>query len=429
MTNLYSNYGKRFFDVGASLALGIFFIPLFTVLYVLIRLRLGSPVFFRQERVGQDGRPFQILKFRTMVHAVDDYGCPLPDDVRLSPLGRWLRQSSLDELPELWNVLIGDMSLVGPRPLPLRYLSRYSAKHRHRHDVRPGITGLAQVSGRNAIGWEARFDLDIQYARSINFWADIKILFRTISCVLMKRGISADGHATMPEYFGNEVRLADTDIAASLSESSQISAPAFTAKWPAYDAEDIAAALAVLRSGRVNYWNGDEGRAFEEEYAEALGLKHAIAVANGTVALELAIHALGIGEGDEVIVPSRTFIATASAVVARGGIPVVVDIDNDSQCLTPETVRAVLTDRTKAIIVVHLGGWPARMDALCDLAREHGLFLIEDCAQAHGARFKGRQIGTWGDVSAFSFCTDKIISTGGEGGLVAMNDDRLWEVA
>lgn len=429
MTNLYSRYGKRLLDVFAAVVLGAFLMPVFAVLVVLVWLRMGYPVFFRQERAGQHGKPFQIVKFRTMVHAVDESGCPLPDGERLSRFGRTLRQSSLDELPELWNVLKGDMSLVGPRPLPLRYLPRYGVRHRSRHSVRPGITGLAQVSGRNALGWENRFDLDVQYASSISLWTDLQIIFRTITCVLLRRGISADGHATMPEYFGSAVLPTGAGAADPVPGPSHPAAPAATASWPAYDAEEIAAALAVLRSGRVNYWSGDEGRAFEAEYAKALGLKHAIAVANGTVALELALLALGIGNGDEVIVPSRTFVATASAVVARGGIPIIADIDTASQCITPESVQAVLTERTKAIIVVHLGGWPARMDALCDFAKKHGLLVIEDCAQAHGARLKGRPVGTWGEISAFSFCTDKIISTGGEGGLVAMNDDHLWDVA
>lgn len=199
--------------------------------------------------------------------------------------------------------------------------------------------------------------------------------------------------------------------------------------WPVFDDEQCAAVDRVLRSGKVNYWTGDECRKFEREYAESLGVKHAIALANGTLALELALYALDIGPGDEVIVPSRTFIASASCAVVRGARPVIADLDRDSQNLTVETVKAVMTPRTKAIIAVHLAGWPCDMDPLMEFASEHGLFVIEDCAQAHGALYKGRPVGSIGHMNAFSFCQDKIITTGGEGGLLTTNDDRLWEKA
>jgi len=201
------------------------------------------------------------------------------------------------------------------------------------------------------------------------------------------------------------------------------------APWPHLTEDEIDAASAVLRSGKINYWTGEEGRLFEQEYAAFTRCKHAVAVANGTVALELALHALGIGPGDEVVVPSRTFIASASSVVMRGARPVIADVDRDSQNLTAETVRAVLSSKTKAVIAVHLAGWPCNMDPILDLARAHGLKIIEDCAQAHGATYKGRPIGSIGDVAAFSFCQDKIMSTGGEGGMLTTSDDTLWERA
>lgn len=196
--------------------------------------------------------------------------------------------------------------------------------------------------------------------------------------------------------------------------------------WPYFDEELIEASARVLRSNKVNYWTGDEGKQFEREYADAIGCKHAIALANGTLALELALYGLGIGAGDEVIVPCRTFIASASCAVARGATPVVADVDRDSQTLTVETIRAALTSRTKAIVAVHLAGWPCDMDPIMDLARKHGIKVIEDCAQAHHATYKGRQVGTIGDVGAFSFCQDKIMTTGGEGGLMTTNDTELW---
>ncbi|MGH6899696.1 MAG: DegT/DnrJ/EryC1/StrS family aminotransferase [Geminicoccaceae bacterium] len=200
-------------------------------------------------------------------------------------------------------------------------------------------------------------------------------------------------------------------------------------QWPHFDDEQIAAAAAVLRSGKVNYWTGDEGRAFEREFARACGAAYAIALANGTVALELALHVLGIGPGDEVVVTPRSFIASAGTVALRGARPVFADVDPDSQNLTPATVRAVLSRRTKAIIAVHLAGWPCEMDGLLELARTHGLKLIEDGAQAHGARYRGRPVGSFGDLAAFSFCQDKIMTTGGEGGMLTTDDEALWRAA
>jgi dTDP-4-amino-4,6-dideoxygalactose transaminase len=200
-------------------------------------------------------------------------------------------------------------------------------------------------------------------------------------------------------------------------------------RWPHFDEEQVAAAAAVLRSGKVNYWTGDEGRAFEREFARTCGSAHAIALANGTVALELALHVLGIGPGDEVVVTPRSFIASASTIALCGARPVFADIDPDSQNITPATVRAVLSRRTKAIVAVHLAGWPCEMDGLLELARRHDLKLIEDCAQATGARYRGRPVGSFGDLAAFSFCQDKIITTGGEGGMLTTDDAALWRAA
>src|SRR6266567_2664476 len=214
----------------------------------------------------------------------------------------------------------------------------------------------------------------------------------------------------------------------AISGGTPVRTEAF-APWPQLTEDEIDAASSVLRSGNINYWTGEEGRLFEQEYATFTGCKHAIAVANGTVALELALHALGIGPGDEVVVPSRTFIASASSVVMRGGRPVIADVDRNSQTLTGETIRSVLSPKTKAVIAVHLAGWPCDMDPILDLARKYGLKVIEDCAQAHGARYKGRPVGSIGDVGAFSFCQDKIMTTGGEGGMLTTNDESLWERA
>ncbi|HAJ43977.1 MAG TPA: aminotransferase, partial [Alcanivorax sp.] len=196
--------------------------------------------------------------------------------------------------------------------------------------------------------------------------------------------------------------------------------------WPSYSEEEADAVRRVLLSNRVNYWTGEEGRHFEREFAAFTGTEHAVAVANGTLALDLALRGLDIGPGDEVIVPPRTYLATASAVVNAGARPVFADVDRDSQNLTAATVAAALTPATKAILCVHLGGWPCDMDALGALAEEYGLWLIEDCAQAHGATWKGRPVGGLGHVGCWSFCQDKIMTTGGEGGMVTTNDAALW---
>jgi dTDP-4-amino-4,6-dideoxygalactose transaminase len=196
--------------------------------------------------------------------------------------------------------------------------------------------------------------------------------------------------------------------------------------WPNYDEDEIEAVKIVLKSGKVNYWTGCQGRSFEREFAAYHQTGYGIALANGTVALELALRALGIGEEDDIIVPPRTFMASASSIVLCGGTPVFADVDRDSGNITPDSVRAVLTPRTRGIMAVHLAGWPCDMDGLMELAREKKLFVIEDCAQAHGAVCNGRPVGSIGHVGAFSFCQDKIMSTGGEGGMVITDDRDLW---
>lgn len=196
--------------------------------------------------------------------------------------------------------------------------------------------------------------------------------------------------------------------------------------WPCFTDEEQDAVARVIGSNRVNYWTGDEGRMFEREFAEWVGSAKAIALTNGTLALEVALMALGIGPGDEVIVTPRTFLASASCVVTVGATPVFADVDRDSGNITPATVRAVMTRKTRAIIPVHLAGWPCDMEGFQALVAGTGVAIIEDCAQAHGATIGGRNVGTFGDIGAWSFCQDKIITTGGEGGMVTTDDEELW---
>ncbi|WP_417315570.1 sugar transferase [Cycloclasticus pugetii] len=195
---------KRIVDVLVSAAALLALLPVIVVVAILIFRRLGSPILFRQTRPGKGGKPFEMVKFRTMLDVVDAEGITLPDDQRLTPFGAFLRSSSLDELPELWNVLKGDMSLVGPRPLLMEYLPLYSEEQCRRHEVRPGVTGWAQINGRNAISWEDKFKLDVWYVNNRTFWLDMKILFLTVKKVLVRDGISGDGEATMSKFTGND---------------------------------------------------------------------------------------------------------------------------------------------------------------------------------------------------------------------------------
>jgi dTDP-4-amino-4,6-dideoxygalactose transaminase len=196
--------------------------------------------------------------------------------------------------------------------------------------------------------------------------------------------------------------------------------------WPSFTAEEATAVQKVLLSNKVNYWTGTECREFEKEFAAWAETKYAVALSNGTLALDVALHALGIGAGDEVVVTPRTFMASVSCVVNAGAVPVFAEVCADSGNITAQTIAAVLTPRTKAIICVHLAGWPCDMDPIMALAEQHGLKVIEDCAQAHGARYKGRSVGSIGHVGAWSFCQDKIMTTGGEGGMVTTNSEALW---
>lgn len=196
---------KRLLDIFVA-ALGLLLLlPLLAVVAWQIRRNLGSPVLFRQVRPGLDGKPFEMIKFRTMQDVVDVAGKPLPDSERMSPFGSFLRSSSLDELPELWNVLKGDMSLVGPRPLLMEYLPLYSPEQYRRHEVRPGVTGWAQINGRNALSWEEKFKLDVWYVDNRSLWLDLKIIFLTIKKVFVRDGISAEGEATMPKFTGSKL--------------------------------------------------------------------------------------------------------------------------------------------------------------------------------------------------------------------------------
>lgn len=197
--------------------------------------------------------------------------------------------------------------------------------------------------------------------------------------------------------------------------------------WPSFTQEEADAIQKVLLSNKVNYWTGVEGREFEKEFAAWTGTSYAVALGNGTLALDLALKVLNIGAGDEVITTPRTFLASASSIVTAGAAPVFADVDLNSQNITADSIAEVITPKTKAVIVVHLAGMPAEMDAIMTLSEKHGFYVIEDCAQAHGAKYKGKSVGSIGHIGAWSFCQDKIMTTGGEGGMVTTNDESLWK--
>jgi dTDP-4-amino-4,6-dideoxygalactose transaminase len=213
-----------------------------------------------------------------------------------------------------------------------------------------------------------------------------------------------------------------------MSQQIDRETPSF-APWPLPAADEIDAARRVLSSGKIEYWAGDEGRLFEKEFAEFVGCRHAIALANGTVALDAALRAVGVGPGDEVIMSNRTLIEPSKRTVALGARPMIADVDHDSQNLTADTIRRMITPRSKAIVLVHLAGWPCEMDEIVQLAQEHGLKVVEDCAQAEGAKYKDRPVGSFGDVAAFSFFRDSIMTTGGEGGMLTTSNPEVWERA
>jgi len=196
--------------------------------------------------------------------------------------------------------------------------------------------------------------------------------------------------------------------------------------WPMFDDEEADAVRNVLLSNKVNYWTGNECKKFEREFSEFSGSKYAVALGNGTLALDIALKALDIGGGDEVVVTSRTFIASISSIVNSGATPIFADVDLSSQNITPKTIHSVITNKTKAIVCVHLAGWPCDMDEIMAIANKHDLYVIEDCAQAHGAKYKGKSVGSIGHIGCWSFCQDKIMTTGGEGGMVTTNDESLW---
>ena len=430
LTPLCAGAVKRGFDLVVAATVLTLGLPVLAVVAALVRFRMGSPVLFRQCRLGRHAQSFKVVKFRTMTDGRDAEGRLLPDDQRLTRLGCLLRSLSLDELPQLWNVLRGDMSLVGPRPLPVTYVRRYTPSEYRRHTVRPGLTGWAQVKGRNDLGWEERFAYDVWYVENRSWWLDLRIIGRTLLALARRSGISAQGEATMSELRPPTAETRRSE--ATVSVPATVPAPAEPNRiWlspPDVREPERASLLAALESGWVAPV-GPDLDAFEAELAERCGVPHAVALSSGTAALHLALLQVGVGPGDDVLVPTATFAATANAVTYCGARPCFVDADPVTWQMSPALLAAELAERKErgvlpaAVLTVDLYGACADYDAILAVCADYGVPVVEDAAEALGATFAGRPAGSFGAAGVLSFNGNKIITTSSGGALLCHNAD------
>src|SRR6266705_3995165 len=403
--------GKRVLDLAVVGLLAIPAVALGAVFAAAIVLLDQPPVLFRQVRAGHDGRPFVLLKLRTM-RAGGQRSDGFPEPAAITRIGRLLRRISADELPQLINVLRGEMSLVGPRPTLPYQVERYDPRQLRRLAVRPGLTGLAQVNGRNKMSWPERIEWDLRYIEDQRIWLDLKIMARTFWAVLGGDGVA--GHSRRdPIAHRGKGRCAVADAAPSIRLAK-----------PDIGEEEIEAVREVLTSGTLT--GGPQNAAFEQEFAGRHGAAHGVTFCTGTAALAAMLLAEDIGPGDEVIVPSMTFVSTATCVTHVGATPVFADIDPRSFNLDPGEIARLVTRRTRAVMTVHYAGQPGELDQLQKICADHGLLLLEDAAQAAGAQFRGRPVGTFGKSAMFSFTPTKNITTG-EGGMVLTGDAATAE--
>jgi dTDP-4-amino-4,6-dideoxygalactose transaminase/lipopolysaccharide/colanic/teichoic acid biosynthesis glycosyltransferase len=415
---------KRLFDVAVALALLLALAPLLLVIAILVQIRLGSPIFFRQRRIGRKNKPFALIKFRTMTNKRDAMGDLLPDAQRLTPFGQWLRATSIDELPELWNILIGKMSLVGPRPLLPEYLPFYTSEELRRHHMRPGITGLAQVSGRNSIGWDTRLAFDISYVDTFHFWLDIKILWRTAWVVMKRDGISAAGEATMGRL--------DVERSHKVAKSPRIQSRIFLSP-PHMSGTEHGYVTEAFGSNYVAPV-GPMVDAFEHAFAEAVGIPHCLALSSGTAAIHLAMIGAGVGAGDTVIASSLTFIGSVSPILYQGATPIFIDADPAHWTMDVGLLEEALATAKKngklpkAVIPTDLYGQSCDASVIKSLCDDYGVALIIDSAEAVGATYHGQHAGYFSKAAAYSFNGNKIITTSG-GGMLASHDKSFIDHA
>jgi len=412
-------------DILVSAGIFLCLWPMLMLLAVLVRIKLGSPIFFRQTRIGRGNQPFSMLKFRTMTDARGPDSALLPDELRLTPFGQWLRATSLDELPELWNILTGRMSLVGPRPLLPEYLPFYTETEALRHTARPGLTGLAQVSGRNAIGWDERLALDVAYVRNFSFRNDIKILWRTVQVVLGREGIAAEGQATMERL---DVARANRQKNAPMTKPPRIfiSPPHMGGRERAYiDAAFESNYIAPL---------GPMVDAFEQDFAAMSGIPYCLAVTSGTAAIHLALRGLGVGAGDTVFASNLTFIGSVTPVLFLGATPVFIDSDPSNWTMDVNLLAQALANAKKAgklpkaVLPTDIYGQSCDAEAIRALCDDYGVALVIDAAESVGSSYHGKHAGYFGKAAAFSFNGNKIITTSG-GGMLASHDKSFIDHA
>jgi dTDP-4-amino-4,6-dideoxygalactose transaminase/lipopolysaccharide/colanic/teichoic acid biosynthesis glycosyltransferase len=418
---------KRIIEILLLPPLLVVISPLLTGIALFILISDGRPILYRGARIGRNDVIFVQLKFRTMISATERDGRVLSDEDRITRWGRLLRSTSLDELPQLWNVLRGDMSLIGPRPLPVSYLPRYSDDQRRRHLVRPGLTGLAQVRGRNGLSWPARFDADVEYVDNASIRLDATIIWRSILTVLSARGISAPGHATAPEFLGT---MPHVPAAPVLSARGADVAP----QRVYLSAPDVGAAerdflMAAIDSNWVAPV-GPDLDAFEATLAAQAHRSYAVGVSSGTAGLHLCLHAHGIGRGDRVAMSSFTFAATANAVAYTGAEPIFVDSEAGSWNIDVDLLDELLTSErhrgqpVRAVLAVDLYGQCCDYPRLVEVCARNDALLISDAAESLGAEAHGAPAGSAGAAAVFSFNGNKIITTSG-GGMIVTDDAAL----
>jgi len=398
--------GKRALDLAILILAAIPALVLGAVSAMAIVLDDGPPVLFRQVRSGRDGRPFVLLKLRTMSHA-GRCSDAFPESASITRTGRLLRRISIDELPQLVNVLRGEMSMVGPRPTLPYQVVRYDSRQFGRLRVQPGLTGLAQVNGRNRMSWPERIEWDLRYVQNQSFRLDLAVLACTARAILTGDGVA--GHS----------RLDPISEAQERRPPVHAVTPRIRLAKPDMGEDEVEAVREVLMSGTLT--GGPQNAAFEREFAARHSARHGVTFASGTAALAAMLLAEGIGPGDEVIVPAMTFVSTATCVRHVGATPVFADIDPRSFNLDPAEIAALVTRRTRAVLTVHYAGQPGQLDELKKACADHGLLLLEDAAQAAGAEFRGVPVGTFGKSAMFSFTPTKNITTG-EGGMVLTAD-------
>ena len=403
--------GKRLLDLAILSLAAIPALALGAICAAAILIEDGPPVLFRQVRAGRDGRPFVLFKLRTM-RGTQQRSDASPEPGRITGIGRLLRRMSIDELPQLINMLRGEMSLIGPRPTLAYQVRRYDSRQLRRLRVRPGLTGLAQVNGRNRMGWAERIEWDLRYVENQSLRLDLAILARTVRAVLNGDGVA--GHTRFdPISQAEERRSVVPEVA-----------PRIRLAKPDIGEEETEAVRDVLISGTLT--GGQQNAAFEHEFADRHGAAHGVTFCTGTAALAAMLLAEEIGPGDEVIIPSMTFVSTATCVAHVGATPVFADIDPRTFNLDPGEIARLVTSRTRAVMTVHYAGQPGELDRLQKACAELGLLLLEDAAQAAGAEFRGRPVGTFGKSAMFSFTPTKNITTG-EGGIVLTGDARTAE--